>query len=214
MTDCIYLPVSLGESIDKLTILDIKLQKIQDKRRDDVQREYDMLYKILEPYVSKYADLYRTMLQVNLLIWNMMDLLRDESLEESEYLLICKECIEYNDVRFRVKNKFNYVSNSTLKEQKGYKVNRLIMDIGSAKGDFIRCIRYCSFIYDQLVIVSNNATLKDEFTYDPTILFVDRCDDSECKKRVVFQDLMEYNLETIYEIFGIDEKAVQSITNV
>ena len=44
-------------------------------------------------------------------------------------LKVCKECIEYNDIRFRVKNKINYVSNSLLKEQKSYKINRLIIVI-------------------------------------------------------------------------------------
>jgi hypothetical protein len=40
----LYLPVSLGEAIDKLTILNIKYDKIQDKRREEVKIEYDMLY--------------------------------------------------------------------------------------------------------------------------------------------------------------------------
>ena len=44
MTDILYLPVSLGEAIDKLTILDIKLDKINDNRKNDVQKEYDLLY--------------------------------------------------------------------------------------------------------------------------------------------------------------------------
>ena len=212
--DCVYLPVSLGESIDKLTILDIKLQKIQDKRRIDVQREYDLLYSLLEPHVTKYPDLYRTMKQVNLLIWDMMDLLRDGSLEETEYLRVCKECIEYNDIRFRVKNKFNYVSNSTLKEQKSYRVNRLVIEICDeiAADDFIRPIRYCSFIYDEIVIVSNSKYLKQEFGYDPTILFADKFDGNEFKKRIAFQKSEECDQTKIYETFGLDEQSVELLT--
>ena len=47
------------------------------------------------------------MKKVNLLIWDMMDILRDEDINEELYLKICKECSEYNDIRFRVKNKIN-----------------------------------------------------------------------------------------------------------
>jgi hypothetical protein len=45
--DFIYLPVSLGEAIDKLTILDIKLLYITDKRKEDVQKEYDILCRFM-----------------------------------------------------------------------------------------------------------------------------------------------------------------------
>jgi hypothetical protein len=41
----IVLPVSLGEALDKLTILDIKFEKISDERRADVQKEYNILKK-------------------------------------------------------------------------------------------------------------------------------------------------------------------------
>ena len=45
MDNILYLPVSLGEAIDKLTILDIKCHKITDKRKLDVQKEYNILYE-------------------------------------------------------------------------------------------------------------------------------------------------------------------------
>ena len=124
--DLLHLPVSLGEAIDKITILDIKLYKIKDNRKNDVQKEYDLLFEKLKSFIIDYTQLYTTMKKVNLLIWDMMDVLRDGNVDEELYLKVCKECIEYNDIRFRVKNKINYVSNSLLKEQKSYKINRFI----------------------------------------------------------------------------------------
>ncbi len=44
--DLLHLPVSLGEAIDKITILDIKLDKIKDNRKNDVQKEYDLLFSL------------------------------------------------------------------------------------------------------------------------------------------------------------------------
>ena len=61
MSEIIYLPVSLGEAMDKLTILDIKQDRIKDSRRNDVLVEYDLLYKKLESYISLYKQLYESM---------------------------------------------------------------------------------------------------------------------------------------------------------
>ena len=123
------LPVSLGEAIDKLTILDIKLDKIKDNRKIDVQKEYDLLYNELKEYILQYDTLYQPMKKVNLLLWDMMDVLRDGNVTDDVYLRKCKECIELNDVRFRVKNKLNTVTGSFLKEQKSYSINRLVVTI-------------------------------------------------------------------------------------
>ena len=86
--DLLYLPVSLGEAIDKITILDIKLDKILDNRKIDVKKEYDLLYDKLKEFIIKYENLYQTMKKVNLLIWDMMDILRDGSVNEKQYLKI------------------------------------------------------------------------------------------------------------------------------
>ena len=81
MDSLIYLPVSIGEAIDKLTILDIKLNKIKDHRRNDVKKEYDMLYEKLSIFIQTYQSLYKQMKHINLLIWDMMDKLRDGKLD-------------------------------------------------------------------------------------------------------------------------------------
>jgi hypothetical protein len=151
--DLLYLPVSLGEAIDKLTILDIKLDKIIDNRKLDVKKEYELLYEKLKDFIEKYQNLYNTMKKVNLLIWDMMDALRDGDINEQLYLEVCKECIEYNDIRFRVKNKINYVSKSLLKEQKSYKINRLIIIMNKNLNNnetLLNIIKYFSFIYDEI----------------------------------------------------------------
>ena len=177
MTDILYLPVSLGEAIDKLTILDIKLDKINDNRKNDVQKEYDLLYEKLKELIIKYNVLYKTMKKVNLLIWDMMDILRDGNLNEEQYLKICRECIELNDIRFRVKNKINYVSKSLLKEQKSYKINRLMIIINKnieENTTLLNIINYFSYIYDEIIIESEFSLdyLKQHFYYDISILFV------------------------------------------
>jgi hypothetical protein len=182
----IYLPVSLGEAIDKFTILDIKLEKITDKRKNDVQIEYDMLRDKLENYIEQYNDLYQSMKKVNTIIWDQMDILRDGDVDENTYLTTCKDCIEYNDIRFRIKNKINFASNSNLKEQKSYKSTRLFIEINpniDNVDDFIKPIKYFSYFYDEILIMhSDNSKLKDAFEYDKTILFSKDKPETDFKK--------------------------------
>jgi hypothetical protein len=201
--DLLYLPVSLGEAIDKLTILDIKIEKINDHRKTDVQNEYNLLYSKLQDFIFRYNDLYQSMKKVNLLIWNMMDILRDGDISNEEYLKVCKECVEYNDIRFRIKNKINYASSSLLKEQKSYKVNRIIIEIAVNIEDienFIRPIKYYSFFYDEIVIRHcSNSMLKEHFHYDPTIVFTDNHYEN-AKKYFTFTNGGENEIKKIFEI--------------
>jgi hypothetical protein len=209
----INLPISVGEAVDKLTILDIKLEKITDSRKNDVKKEYDMLYVHLEPIIIKYNDLYQTMKRVNLIIWDQMDILRDGNVDEEQYLKKCKECIEYNDIRFRVKNKINYVSNSSLKEQKSYKINRILIEINTEIqniSDFFKPIKYYSFIYDEIFIISNNVELKSTFEYDQTIIFNDTKSLENSKKQFVFTNNF-YNNAEILTIFELDDDVIKMI---
>jgi len=208
----ISLPISLGEAIDKLTILDIKLDKIKDSRVIDVKKEYDLLHEKLDFFLTKYNELYQSMKKVNTLIWDMMDSLRDSNIDENTYLKICRRCIEYNDIRFRVKNKINYVSESYLKEQKSYSISRLLVEINNLDNitEFIKPIKYYSLLYDEIIIVCNNADLKNMFSYDPTVLFQEKFTDNESKKKYIFSK-NSYDKETIYEIFELNDNIMNSI---
>ena len=54
----VKLDVSLGEAIDKLTILDIKKDKINDIRKIDVENEFEYLFTELKTYVANYKYYY------------------------------------------------------------------------------------------------------------------------------------------------------------
>jgi len=44
MSNYLTLPVSIGEGLDKLSILEIKIDNISDKRKENVVKEYNLLY--------------------------------------------------------------------------------------------------------------------------------------------------------------------------
>ncbi len=172
------LPVSLGEAIDKLSILQIKCENITDARKLDVEKEYSALHEILKDFVVRYAELYESMLATNRVIWAQMDVLRDGGYDISdvEYTRLCRECIVTNDVRFRIKNKINLISNSELREQKSYKIRRFSLQIEVEGEDlllFIEPIRRLSYIYDEIHIISSKdlSRIRDAFHYDNTIVW-------------------------------------------
>jgi hypothetical protein len=206
----IKLPVSLGEAIDKLTILDIKCEKIKDNRKNDVQKEYDILYKELKEFIQKYQSLYESMKKINLLIWDQMDILRDGNTSDEDYMILCRKCIDSNDIRFRIKNKINLISNSQLKEQKSYKVNRLLIKLNCNEeclSLFIKPIKYFSYVYDEIIIESskNIDEIKNTFYYDNTIKYNIELKDVDIKHEYIFEK-ENYTINNIYQIMNIDEK--------
>ena len=164
---CVHLPTSIGEAIDKLTILDIKLGRITDvARKADVQREHDALLKHseLNEFIQAHADLYYTMKKANAIIWDMMDVLRTD-ISTEEYLKTCKDCIEFNDIRFRIKARINQASNSELREQKSYKatVFKLAImglheshaDISTVQRILQRPLQYYGILYDEVQMTAD-----------------------------------------------------------
>lgn len=201
MNDLIYLPVSLGEAIDKLSILEIKLEKIKDNRKIDVEKEYNILYSKLEIPVNTYKNLYNAMKKINLVIWDQMDLLRDGELNDIEYSNLCRKCIETNDIRFRIKNKINLISNSSLKEKKSYKINRIVIILESDPKFFdlfIQVIERLSYLYDEIIINSSKdiSQIKERFNYDNTIFYNQSIINISFKEKFIFNNI-NYTLQDI-----------------
>ena len=180
----ITLPVSLGEALDKLTILDIKLEKIQDAgRRLDVQKEYDVLMSSLRKYVDAYPYHYRILREVNLAIWEIQDVFHvspQASPQASPSVIdngseMYKQILLENDRRFRVKAKINALANSALREQKGYAKKRAFVYTHLGLGDMYwmnGAVRYLATAYDEVHVVckkkyeSNVAAM---YADDPSI---------------------------------------------
>jgi len=176
---CVHLPTSIGEAIDKLTILAIKLERITDiARKADVQREHDALLKhdMLNSFVQTHSDLYNTMKKANAIIWDMMDVLRT-NISTEQYLKTCKDCIELNDIRFRIKARINQASNSDLREQKSYKTTVFKLsilglheshaDISTMQRILQRPLQYYGILYDEVQMTAdadNDANVIVNFT--------------------------------------------------
>jgi GNAT superfamily N-acetyltransferase len=173
-SNILYLPVSFGEAIDKLTILDIKMNKITDSRKKDVEVEYNKLQTELKNIIETINFYYDALKQINLQIWDDQDNFRYSS-DESEKTHICKKIIEDNDARFRIKNKINHILQSHLKEQKGYNPKVFIINYIDNKEYNITLhsiIKYQSIFNDKIIINCNStmlSTLQKYYNYDTSI---------------------------------------------
>lgn len=155
----IKLEVSLGEALDKLSILEIKYQKINDNRKKNVEIEYKYLKKELSNYLQKLDYFYKILKKINLEIWELQDDLRKNNVDKDNFYIICDEILNLNDSRYLVKKKLNEVCSSKLKEEKGYELRNLniILNIDEETLNYLNgAVRYYSFYYDNIDIFCNN----------------------------------------------------------
>lgn len=159
----ITLPVSLGEALDKLTILDIKVEKIKDQQKKiECQKERDALYVYLDEHVKKFAFWYKALKAVNLEIWNQQDTIRAIDYKEE----LAKDVLDLNDMRFRIKHKINTYSSSFLKEQKGYANKNILLEIPLTLKELFqnrKILYYLSIDYDNVYIIPKDFSWHELF---------------------------------------------------
>lgn len=117
--------VSIGEVIDKITILQIKEEKITDGiKLNHIKKELNILNQILfESGILVPQGMIDRLKTINLELWNTEDTLREkESLElyDEEFIRCAVADSVLNDQRFLVKNEINNHCDSNIKEQKSY----------------------------------------------------------------------------------------------
>lgn len=222
MSEAITLPVSLGEALDKLTILDIKMGKIADDRREDVKKEYDLLLSSLEKYVVAFPYHYRILKEVNLAIWEIQDLFHGKDTAVEEGARLCREILLENDRRFRVKAKINALAASQLREQKGYAKKRAVVYSHLGLGDMFwmnGAVRYLSTAYDEVLVVCKKRNLKntmDMYADDPTIKLLKIEDDYELQPWTVKHRFFSEQGYTVYSCGAYalrPDKAIYDLPN-
>lgn len=184
----IILNISIGDALDKLSILKIKLVKIQEEERKcEVIKELALLEKILEKHKHQYEFHFKILEKINQSIWNKLVEFRKMENDELEYgwdsdptdsfilnpkltkhILhqnkLFKDITNENDNRYRVKNKINILCNSALKEQKGYKLKNAFVLSHLGLGDnicMIGVVRYLATKYDKVKVVCKNCNQKN-----------------------------------------------------
>ena len=123
----IEIPISCGELVDKLTILQIKKIKIIEKNKlEQVNKEFEYLMKTYSDILKKFPNLnemYDRLYQINLKLWEIEDKVRlfekNDKFDQS-FIDLARNVYQTNDLRFTIKNEINEYLNSDVKEQKSY----------------------------------------------------------------------------------------------
>lgn len=122
----VSIPVSIGELIDKLSILQVKKTKISDEvKLEFVNKEFEILYNLSSVYLNniEIESLYHRLVEINSSLWDVEDNLRiieTEKRFEGEFIALARKVYFTNDERFRLKNEINLITSSEIREVKDY----------------------------------------------------------------------------------------------
>ena len=123
----IEIPVSFGELVDKLTILNIKKDKIEDKEKlKNIDKEYNHLNLIYKKYSENdlnVSNLFKSLYEINLKLWDVEDNLRFNEKQNKfndEFILFARSVYKLNDERFVLKSELNKLVDSEIVEEKSY----------------------------------------------------------------------------------------------
>tara|TARA_B100001029_G_scaffold177733_1_gene182954 strand:- start:1047 stop:1436 length:390 start_codon:yes stop_codon:yes gene_type:complete len=123
----VFVQTSVGELIDKMTILEIKREKISDKKSlDIINKEYSSLEETVKKDVkidNEIKKLWMELKNINLKLWEIEDGIRlcEKNKKFNEkFIELARSVYKCNDVRSNLKLKINQLSGSNLQEVKQY----------------------------------------------------------------------------------------------
>lgn len=120
--------ISIGELLDKISILEIKLLNIKNKEKSkNVYKELETLNPYFQDLLDEYGldikNLYIKLSNINKVLWNIEDDIREkEKVEEfdEEFVELARSVYITNDQRAEVKKEINLLTKSELVEEKSY----------------------------------------------------------------------------------------------
>lgn len=123
--------ISYGELIDKITILEIKMNCIDDKQKlkniqlelDSLTKTFNMMMQSREQYADEVLHLKAVLYDINQELWNIEDTLRSKEAEQTfdeGFIELARHVYKINDERYAVKRKLNLLLNSPLIEEKSH----------------------------------------------------------------------------------------------
>lgn len=116
--------VSNGEIIDKLTIIQIKLERIRNKiKQVNLKKEYNELSKSASGIISTSDVLYKSLYEVNSELWYIEDHIRDLERKKDfgkDFISTARAIYIKNDKRSELKREINIKTSSGLIEEKSY----------------------------------------------------------------------------------------------
>jgi hypothetical protein len=166
--------VSVGEAIDKLSILELKLKKINNEnKKKEVQKEINALQECEKYKKNEYYLYYNLLMYVNEQIWDLTDIIKSITIEDARFAEISYEIFEFNQKRFRIKNWYNLSALSDIKEQKSYaeSVCKIFIKDADTFYNKLSEIIFLALEYDTIMIISNINDEIRQILKIPTVIY-------------------------------------------
>ena len=119
--------ISAGELLDKISILEIKLEKIEDENnREEIKKEYKILKEVQNSSIKfddKIKELFNSIKMINIKLWNVEDELRVCEKNKDfgkNFIELAREVYFNNDKRSKIKSEINKILGSNIREIKKY----------------------------------------------------------------------------------------------
>ena len=123
----IFAEISIGELLDKISILEIKQKNLKDTEKTKiVTKELESLNNTLKNDVNitdEIKSLYKDLKAINLKLWDIEDGKRDCERNKDfgeKFIKLARSVYIENDNRAKIKNKINQLSGSNISEVKSY----------------------------------------------------------------------------------------------
>lgn len=123
----LFVEISVGELFDRLVILEIKSQKVQNQlvEKELMSQLDDLRKKVQEQNLgsSELEKLVEKLKKCNEQLWLLEDRIRvleRRKKFDAEFVNIAREIYRYNDMRYSVKNEINQLTHSSNREYKFY----------------------------------------------------------------------------------------------
>ena len=124
----ILVPISPGELLDKITILEIKSERIDNRQKvANVRHELELLSKVWSDSVAEdkvIADLHQQLKIINEELWEIEDDIRDEERQNrfgERFIELARAVYVTNDKRAQAKKDVNLHLSSKITEEKSYR---------------------------------------------------------------------------------------------
>ena len=102
-------PISIGELVDKITILEIKKNKLPQSKLENVLKELSFLRKLMEKNKIEITDnLFTKLQEINLSLWNIEDQIRKKENNkefDNTFIELARSVYFNNDKRAEIKKK-------------------------------------------------------------------------------------------------------------
>lgn len=124
----LHLPVSWGEVVDKITILEIKCLKLTNEDAlANVRKELSLLLTAAEDHLENIPNfnyLKNKLRNVNEALWEIEDKIREKEARQEfdeQFIELARSVYKRNDERASIKKEINKILNSEIIEEKSYK---------------------------------------------------------------------------------------------